>query len=255
LIIQDLHHGNSSNDFNILIYTNTNNISGEDKAAFISDVSTGRVIRRFQGHTQRINSIDLDDNGSVLLTGSYDKTVSCWDIRSNSRDPIQTLTDFKDSVSFVRHSNKATFGYIIASSVDGKIRIYDMRYGKMHSDNHTNPITCVSLSNDNKTYITCCLGDNIRLADISSGQLLRTFKGHQHRSYKIEACMTPDDKHIIAGDESGSIFSWDILTTDITQKTNTPVHTKAISCISHHPKQPLVLSSSYDSTVKCFQYQ
>ena len=222
-----MHHGNSSNDFNILIYTNTNNISGEDKAAFISDVSTGRVIRRFQGHTQRINSIDLDNNGTILLTGSYDKSVSCWDLRSNTRDPIQTFNDFKDSVSSVKHSNKA-LGYIIASSIDGKVRIYDMRYGQMHSDNHTNPITCVSLSNDNKTYISCCLGDTIKLTDVSSGQLLRTFKGHKHRSYKIEACMTPDDKHIIAGDEAGYIFNWDILTTNITHKTDAPAHNKGI---------------------------
>ena len=101
-----------------------------------------------------------------------------------------------------------------------------MRYGQMHCDNHTNPITCVSLSNDNKTYISCCLGDTIKLTDVSSGQLLRTFKGHKHRSYKIEACMTPDDKHIIAGDEAGYIYNWDILTTNITHKTDVPVHNK-----------------------------
>lgn len=229
-IIQDLHHGNNNNYYYINTITNINFLSGEDKAAFLSDVSTGRVIRRFQGHTQRINSIDLDDNGTVLLTGSYDKTISCWDLRANNRDPMQILSDFKDSVSSVRHSNKG-LGYIIASSVDGKIRIYDMRYGKLHNDNHTNPITCVRLSNDNKTYISCCLGDTIRLSDVASGQLLRTYKGHKHRSYKIEACMTPDDKHIICGDETGNIYSWDILTTNITHKTNIPVHNRGINNI------------------------
>lgn len=46
---------------------------GEDKAAFLWDVSTGVVVRRMQGHEQRINACCFSSDGSVLFTGSYDK--------------------------------------------------------------------------------------------------------------------------------------------------------------------------------------
>lgn len=46
---------------------------GEDKAAFLWDVSTGVVVRRMQGHEQRINACCFSSEGSVLFTGSYDK--------------------------------------------------------------------------------------------------------------------------------------------------------------------------------------
>lgn len=46
---------------------------GEDKAAFLWDVSTGAVVRRMQGHEQRINACCFSSDGSVLFTGSYDK--------------------------------------------------------------------------------------------------------------------------------------------------------------------------------------
>lgn len=49
---------------------------GEDKAAFLWDVSTGVVVRRMQGHEQRINSCCFSTEGSVLFTGSYDKVTS-----------------------------------------------------------------------------------------------------------------------------------------------------------------------------------
>ena len=106
-----------------------------------------------------------------------------------------------------------------------------MRYGKLYIDNHINPITCVNISNDNKSYISCCLGDTIKLTDVSNGQLLRTFKGHHHRSYKIEAMMTPDDKNIITGDENGYIYCWDILTSNIIYKTESNIHNKGIIII------------------------
>lgn len=46
---------------------------GEDKAAFLWDVSTGAVVRRMQGHEQRINACCFSTKGSVLFTASYDK--------------------------------------------------------------------------------------------------------------------------------------------------------------------------------------
>ncbi len=46
---------------------------GEDKAAFLWDVSTGAVVRRMQGHEQRINACCFSTEGSVLFTASYDK--------------------------------------------------------------------------------------------------------------------------------------------------------------------------------------
>lgn len=48
---------------------------GEDKAAFLWDVSTGAVVRRMQGHEQRINACCFSNDGSVLFTASYDKVA------------------------------------------------------------------------------------------------------------------------------------------------------------------------------------
>ena len=50
---------------------------GEDKAAFLWDVSSGSVVRRFQGHEQRVNSCCFSADGGVFFTASYDK-VSCF---------------------------------------------------------------------------------------------------------------------------------------------------------------------------------
>lgn len=128
--------------------------AGGDKSAFFWDVSTGRVIRRIQAHAHRINSIAMNEDSSVLFTASYDKTVCAWDLRSNSREPIQTMKDFTDSVTSVIITQSS----VIAACVDGNLRTYDIRSSLLNIDNLKDPITCVRLTHDKKCALCTCIG-------------------------------------------------------------------------------------------------
>ena len=104
---------------------------GRDKLVFVWDVASGRVIRRLQGHEQRVNAVEYNEDASVLLSGSYDSTVRIWDMRArHARQPIQILDHFKDSVTSIAVSSHE----ILCSSVDGCLRIYDLRVGNCIAD-------------------------------------------------------------------------------------------------------------------------
>jgi mitogen-activated protein kinase organizer 1 len=78
---------------------------GGDKAVFYWDVMTGRTIRRYQGHYQRINCVDFNKEASVVVSGSSDMSIRIWDCRSQSRLPIQILEDAKDSITSLQVSD------------------------------------------------------------------------------------------------------------------------------------------------------
>jgi WD40 repeat protein len=65
------------------------------------------------------------------LSGSYDKNVFIFDMKSKGNKPIQTLSESKDSIENIDTSDYE----IITASIDGFIRIYDIRNGKIIEDN------------------------------------------------------------------------------------------------------------------------
>jgi len=218
------------------------------RACFLMDVTSGRVIRRIQSHTSKINTVDLNDDGTVLMSGSYDQSVCLWDLRASNRDPLQTLRDCKDSVTSIAHTDQE----IIVGCLDKTLRIYDIRRGLCHSDDMTLPITCVRLTHDRKSVLSTCLGGKIFLTDKVTGKLMQTYQGgHIHKNYKLEACMESDDQHIAVCSEDGSICHYNLVSGQV-MYSSSQCHSKAVGSISYHPKDKFFVTGSYDGTVKCW---
>lgn len=110
---------------------------------------------------------------SFLFSGSYDKTIHIWDLRSHMREPVQSLTDFTDSVTAITLSRSE----ISASCVDGKVRTYDLRMGRMHVDEFYDPVTFLRLSYDQRCALSTCLNGVLRLTEVASGKVLQSYSG------------------------------------------------------------------------------
>ena len=170
-------------------------------------MTRGAVTRRFTGHNARINTCIMNTYGTLLLTGSYDATVCIWDLRSNNREPIQKLTDGKDSIT----SLAITTSEILVGSVDSTLRIYDIRAHKMHTDPREESVICVRSVKNNTCALTACLDQKIYLSEISSGTVLKTYEGHVNKEYKTECGISFDDNNVVAGSEDGYMLIWDLM--------------------------------------------
>ena len=104
---------------------------GGDKQVFLWDVTTARTLRRWSGHFGRVNCVDFGgEEGSVVVSGSFDATVRVWDAKSQNTKPVQILEDARDSILSVSVNRWE----ILTGSVDGRIRAYDIRMGTVHID-------------------------------------------------------------------------------------------------------------------------
>lgn len=50
------------------------------------DLASGRRIKKMWGHTATIHEMDFSADGAVLVSGSADSTVRCWDVRSAGQE-------------------------------------------------------------------------------------------------------------------------------------------------------------------------
>ena len=66
---------------------------------------------------------------------------------------------------------------IIASSVDGTVRRFDVRMGCVDVDQLGAPITAMALSHDGNCVLASCLDGRMRLLDKASGELLAQYSG------------------------------------------------------------------------------
>ncbi|CAH9098383.1 unnamed protein product [Cuscuta epithymum] len=140
---------------------------------------------------------------------------------------------------------------IIAGSVDGTVRTFDIRMGRELSDSLGQPINCISLSNDGNCILASCLDSTLRLVDRSTGELLQEYKGHTCKTSKTDCCLTNTDAHVIGGSEDGFVYSWDLVDASVTSSFK--AHSSVVTSVSYHPKVSCMITSSVDGTIRVWK--
>jgi mitogen-activated protein kinase organizer 1 len=214
---------------------------GGDKTPYIWNSETGIVIRKFRGHDQRINCLAFNEECTLLMTGSYDRTTKIWDLRSRSYDPIQTLDDPVDSVESICVSKHE----IITGSIDGSVRTYDIRAGRLKVDTVNRPISCITLSHDQNIILASNLDSTLRLIDKEDGTLYNEYRGHINTEYPVKNCFSNNDTYVMSGSEDGNIFFWQLEDAKLIRSIH--VHNGRVSGLTSHPTKQYLLSSSTDT--------
>lgn len=201
---------------------------GGDRSVFLWDVARGQTIRRFgehnHGHNSRVNTVTFAGAGdSVLISGSFDATVRVWDVKSQSSKPIVVLDDAKDSVSSVLVGWGEEYE-ILTGSVDGRIRCYDIRMGRLYTDVIGASVTSLQRTRDGKGILVGALDSTIRLMDRDGGGLLKAYKadGWRNSEFRLRSAFGGNERWVLCGNENvkghdGEVTVWDTLTGHITE--------------------------------------
>ncbi len=227
--------------------------AGGDRAVFLWDVSTAQTLRRFGGGSGggRINCVAFAGEGdSLVVSGGFDTAVRVWDTRaSSSTRPLQTFAEARDAISALAVRGPE----IMAASVDGRVRCYDARNGRLTTDviSGTAGVTSLSLTRDGRSLLVGALDSRLRLLDRDHGTCLRTYAADgadgspvwRNEELRVQALLGGRERFVVAGDEtgvsataptttatataslelpSGRVWAWDLLTGKLAATVTVP---------------------------------
>lgn len=218
---------------------------GVDKQVYYTDSITGNVIKRFYGHTARINTVSYNSFENILVTGSYDTSVRIFDLKSQSRDPIQTLMHGRQSISKVIVLNDK----IISASTDGNVRVYDIRMGQLMENLFDTAINGMDVSIDEKCILVSGLDDKIRLYELDTGKVIKVYQGlHKSKNYPITVKFTINNDSFYTTSENNDIISYDLINNE--KNKIFKGHNKESCGLDIHPnKNGIFVSSGFDGKI------
>ncbi len=196
---------------------------GGDRSVFLWDVQNAEgTLRRFgsntnAGHTSRINCVAFagQDDG-VLVSGGDDRSVRMWDMKSRDAKPLMVLEEAKDGISALAVPGN---GYeVVSGSVDGRVRSYDIRMGRVTVDTMAGAVTSLQVSRDGKLLLVGSLDGKLRLIDRSNGACLRAISdqgqeaGYKNENLRLKSCFAMNEAMVLSGSEAdGRVLGWDVV--------------------------------------------
>lgn len=217
--------------------------AGGDRAVFLWDVASAQTLRRFGssgsgvsaggaqgGHTARVNAVCFAGDGDALVvSGGLDASVRVWDARSRAPRPVQVLAEARDAVSAV----VARGPEIVAGSVDGCVRTYDVRAGRCVTDSLGPSVTSLCLAENGKAVLVSGLDSKLRLLDRETCEYRQTYAdpGRKNESLRVQSILSREDQYVITGDEmtgkpgqnaEGRVWAWDFLTGELKATLRVP---------------------------------
>lgn len=190
---------------------------GSDANIYLWSTITGEIISQYHGHTGRVKTIALSPDENHFVSGSIDKTIKYWPVRSNSDIYTQPenllqlpgqIVDLKftpDGQSIISASKNTAWLIDLKSRSKSKPKLKKF-------PEHPAGISVLAVSPDGEYLLSGDLDNNIRLSQIKTQKKIRTYSGHKEKITAL--AFSPDAIQFVSSSEDNSIRIWNINETE-----------------------------------------
>jgi WD40 repeat protein len=136
-----------------------------------TSVGTGAILRRFEGHTNGVNSVAFSPDGKTALSGSDDASLILWDVASG--EMLRRFEGHTEGVTRVAFSPDGETA--LSGSYDNSLILWDVASGEAirRFEGNTERISGLAFHPDGRTALSTSWDFTLRQWDLETGQELR----------------------------------------------------------------------------------
>ena len=200
--------------------------------------------RRFEAHSQRVYSIDVDATGERLATAGDDKAARIW----RWGDEPTEIAAFKHEKRVLCSRFSADGSMLYTACEDRVARLWEIATGheRVRFEGHREPVNWLALSSDGRRLATASSDGTVRLWDAATGALQATLTGPSQQVWKV--AFTPDGSRVVAVSADGGVYLWDASSGETVSVLRG--HAAAVWGVSVSPSGEALASGGDDGTLR-----
>jgi len=203
------------------------------------------------GATKDVTTIDWNNTGNLLATGTLDGIARIWDLKGNCKFKFEKHRGAIFSLKWSKNGE-----YLLSGSVDSSTIVWDTVNGVMKQQFNFHTLSTLDVDWKNEdTFESCASDKNISVCQIGKSTPLKEFAAHDDEVNTIR--WSPDGRILASCSDDKTAKMWSM--TQSKPLHSLTDHTKEIYTIRWSPSGPgsknpnsnlLLASASFDSTVK-----
>ncbi|XP_074518693.1 F-box and WD repeat domain containing protein 10B [Halichoeres trimaculatus] len=184
--------------------------------------SQAKTVSVLKGHVGSIRAVFLCEDRDLLITGSSDSSIRCWNVKKDVC--VMTLHGHTRPVNCLDvHDDK-----LVSGAKDCLVKVWSLQTGK-HFENlnfkHQSSVQCVKTTKT--TVFSSCYRGFIKIWDLGNAALLRVIDAHK----SAVKCLFLDEWHFLSGDCNGQVRAWSV-SCDVKQSLMTFNHPQEVKSLT-----------------------
>ncbi|KAF9162975.1 U3 small nucleolar RNA-associated protein 13 [Actinomortierella ambigua] len=211
------------------------------------------------GHTEAIGAVALTRRtDGLLLTGSQDRTIKCWDLSTADLEEPDDKHRFKSHYTIQAHDKDinaiaiAPNDKIFATGSQDKLaKIWNLQEGTLMGTckGHKRGVWSVQFSPVDQCLATSSGDRTIKLWSLNDFSCLRTFEGHTNSILKVD--FLTSGLQLVSCGSDGLVKLWTIRTNECVATLDN--HTEKIWALAVRKDESTVVTGGADSMINLWE--